>query len=73
MLEDPRNEERVRLVAHLEDVVLSDEPEAAVRCLEVVESLAHVAVGCEDDCLEALGDVGDLRKEKGRPIRGLGA
>ena len=68
VLEDPRNEEGMRLVAHLEDVVLRHEPEAAVRCLQVVESLAHVAVGREDDCLEALRDVGDLHVWKGSMI-----
>lgn len=48
------DDERMRLIAHLEDVVGADHAKARVRGLEVVERLAHVALGREDERLEAV-------------------
>lgn len=44
----------MRLVAHLEDVVGRDHAKAGVRRLQVVERLAHVAIGREDERLQAV-------------------
>lgn len=44
----------VRLVADLEDVVLRDKAESGPCRLEVVDGLAHVALGSEDEGLQAL-------------------
>lgn len=43
------DDDRVRLVAHLEDVFGRDDAEARVGRLEVVERLAHVALGRKDE------------------------
>lgn len=50
----------VRRVDDLENVVAADEAEAGVRALQVVDGLAHVALGAEDERGHALVVVLDL-------------
>jgi len=62
MLDHLPNRDRVRLITDLEDVVLGDETEAGVGGLEVVDRLAHVALGGEDECRETFVVALDLRE-----------
>ena len=54
VLEHLADEHRVRLVADFEDVLERDGAKAGEGRLQVVERLAHVALGGEDERLEAL-------------------
>lgn len=49
----------MRLIANLKNVRLINMVKPRVRCLQIIQSVPHVALCGEDDGLEAVGGVGD--------------